>query len=118
MDRRTKTLALTAALAVLVPVASAGARSDDGPAARAAATYTVRLKDSFFSPASVRARGRTTIRFVWAGKLAHNLVGRNVPKSYARARVRSTPLTRTYGRGSYTFNCTIHPGMSFRLRVR
>ena len=89
-----------------------------GPTAHGAATRTIKLKDSYFAPSSLRTSGKATVRFVWAGELAHNLVGRNIPKSYANAAVRRKSLTRTYGRGIYTFECTIHPGMTFKLRVR
>ena len=110
-------LALAAAIAVAA-AAPAGARSSETSRAHAASLYTVRLKDSYFSPASIKARGKATLRFVWAGKLAHNLIGRRIPSSYASARVRHATLTRSYGRGIYTFRCTIHPGMSLKLRVR
>ena len=118
MDLRTKALALTALAAVAAPAATAAAHPGDGPNARAAATRTIKLKDSYFSPSSVKSSGKTTVRFVWAGTLAHNLVGRSIPKSYANAAVRRKPLTRTYGRGIYRFECTIHPGMTFKLRIR
>ena len=119
MDRRPLPPLLATLALVLACAEPAAARPPSpGPAAHAAATRTVKLKDSFFSPSSVRASGKTTVRFVWAGTLAHNLVGRNIPKSYAKAAVRRKSLTRTYGRGIYTFECTIHPGMSFKLRVR
>jgi plastocyanin len=118
MYRRKKALALAALSAVGVSAGAAAAHAGDGPGAEAAATRTIRLKDSYFSPSSVRTSGKATVRFVWAGKLGHNLVGRRIPSSYERARIRHKALTRTYGRGSYKFTCTIHPGMAFRLRVR
>jgi plastocyanin len=119
-ERSRKALVLTGTLAAcLVAAAPAGAGPSEAPrGAHAAALYTARLKDSYFSPSSIRARGKATVRFVWAGKLAHNLVGRGIPKSYSSAAVRHKPLTRTYGRGTYTFSCTIHPGMALKLRVR
>ena len=111
---------LLATLALVVACAEpAVARPPSpGPTAHSAATRTIKLKDSYFSPSVLRASGKATVRFVWAGELAHNLVGRSIPKSYANAAVRRKSLTRTYGRGIYTFECTIHPGMSFKLRVR
>ena len=118
MDRCRKALTLTAVTAAVVPAATAAAGPGGGPAARTAAVHTVRLKDSYFSPSSVKAGGKATVRFVWAGKLGHNLIGRRIPSSYETARVRHKALTRTYGRGTYTFSCTIHPGMTFKLRVR
>ncbi len=100
------------------PIASSAAKPAGVPVASAAATYTTKLKDSYFSPSTITANGKTTVRFVWAGKLAHNLVGRGIPRTYVKARVRHRTLTRTYGRGVYTLLCTIHPGMELKLRVR
>lgn len=99
--------------------ASAPATPADAPApAHAAAIRTVKLKDSYFSPALITTRGTTTLRFVWAGELRHNLDGRGIPDRYLHARRRYAPLLRTYGRGVYRFFCTIHPGMEMKLRVR
>ena len=90
-----------------------------GPTAHSAATRTIKLKDSFFSPSSVRASGKATRalrlgRDSWPTTCSAGAF----PKSYADAAIRHSALTRTYGRGIYTFECTIHPGMSFKLRVR
>jgi len=119
MHRRSLSPLLATLALVLVCAGPAAARPPaPGPTAHSAATRTIKLKDSYFSPSSLRASRKATVRFVWAGTLGHNLVGRNIPKSYANAAVRRKSLTRTYGRGIYTFECTIHPGMSFKLRVR
>jgi plastocyanin len=118
MDRRTKALAFAAIAALAVPAATAVADAGGDPAAQSAATRTIRLKDSYFSPSSLTRSGKATVRFVWAGRLGHNLVGRRIPASYESARIRHKALTRTYGRGTFRFTCTIHPGMTFRLRVR
>jgi len=112
-------ITLAAALATSLAVTATGAaKPADGPLASAAATYTTKLRDSYFSPSTINARGKTTVRFVWSGKLAHNLVGRGIPDKYVKARVRHRTLTRTYGRGIYTLLCTIHPGMELKLRVK
>lgn len=100
-----------AAIAV-VPVAA------DGPRAHAAASYRILLKDSYFRPGSITARGSATLTFVYAGKLTHNILGPKIPSSYATPRKRALPLTRTYRKGSYRFDCSIHPGMVLKLRVR
>ena len=104
-----------AAAAVIVTLAAGSARA---PRAHAASSYTVRLLDSKFSPASITARGKATVSFVYAGKLTHNIIGKNIPNSYATPHRRKKTLTRTYGRGTYTFICSIHDGMTLRLRVK
>lgn len=110
--------AVLAAVGGSSPAALAGPA--DAPVASAAArAYTTTLKDSFFSPSTITVKSRrATVKFVWRGRLAHNLVGKSIPRKYARARVRHKSLKRTYGRGVYRFQCTIHPGMDFKLRVR
>ena len=109
-------LVLAAAVSIAaLAAASAPARA---PRAHAASSYTVRLLDSRFSPSSITARGKATLSFVYAGKLTHNIIGKNIPESYATPHRRKKTLTRTYSRGSYTFICSIHDGMTLRLRVK
>lgn len=111
-------IALTVALASALPAQAAPVRDPAASAAAKVKTRTTKLKDSYFSPSSITARKKVRLRFLWRGRLAHNLVGRRIPRRYARARVRYRMLTRTYGRGTYRFSCTIHPGMDLRLRVK
>lgn len=106
-------VALLAALALAAP---AQAAPDD---ARASATRTVRLKDSFFSPSSVALRRGDSVRFVWAGERRHNLIGPGIPARYETAARRHRPFTRTFRRaGRVAFLCSIHPGMEMTVRVR
>ncbi len=111
---------LAASLALVQPAPAAPADEPVAAAARKAKLKprTVKLKDSYFSPSSISAKKKAKLRFVWAGRLVHNLVGRRIPRKYARAKRRHRRVTRTYGRGVYRFSCTIHPGMDFKLRVR
>lgn len=108
------TLIAAASLTVIVaaPVAA------DGRHAHAAASYRILLKDSYFRPGSITTRGSATLTFVYSGKLTHNILGPQIPSSYATPRKRARPLTRTYRKGSYRFDCSIHPGMVLKLRVR
>ena len=106
-------VATTSLIAVLAAPVTAHA-----PRAHAASSYRILLKDSFFSPANITARGSATLSFVYVGKLMHNIIGPKVPGSYATPHKRATTLTRTYKRGSYRFDCSIHPGMVLKLRVK
>ena len=111
-------LALAATLAVLAAIvitAPAGA-TNAGPKATAAAV-TVKLKDSYFSPSKLTISHGTAVRFVWAGKLSHNMTGGGLPKSLARTKVHGT-YTTAFSKGTKTIICTIHPGMVLKLRVR
>ncbi|HVP04013.1 MAG TPA: plastocyanin/azurin family copper-binding protein [Solirubrobacteraceae bacterium] len=112
-------LALAAVLAVLAAIvitAPAGAQKA-GPTASAAAVV-VKLKDSFFSPSKLTVSRGTKVRFVWAGKLSHNLVGGGLPGSLARTRIHGSYTATFTSPGTKTILCTIHPGMVLKLRVR
>ncbi|MFM9141045.1 MAG: hypothetical protein ACKOTH_11180 [Solirubrobacterales bacterium] len=102
-------LAATAVAAVPAP-----SMAISGPVAGASATKTILVKDSLFSPRSVSVARNTTLRFVWRGRLVHNVaVGRRILIS-----------NRTKGSGalrvnrSVTLNCTLHKGMNLKVNVR
>jgi plastocyanin len=103
------------ALILAALLAAAGLTAPAAPAA----TRTVRLQDSFFSPSRVSVRPGSTVRFVWAGVLAHNLKGSGVPRRYLSPAVRPRPAQVTFRRrGSFRYLCTIHTGMEMTVRVR
>ena len=52
------------------------------PVARAAATTTIRLVDNKFKPAKKTVRRGTTVRFLWAGKNAHNVTAFDGPSTF------------------------------------
>jgi plastocyanin len=90
-----------------------------GDGATASATRTVRLKDSFFSPSRVTVARGGSVRFVWAGQRAHNLIGPGVPARLEDPVRRRRPFTRVFRRsGRVSFICSIHPGMEMTVRVR
>lgn len=102
-------------LAALVLAAPAVA----GDRAAGSSAVTVRLKDSFFSPSRVTlARGRS-VRFAWAGEMAHNLLGPGIPSRLENPVTRRRPFTRVFRRpGRFLFTCSLHPGMEMTVRVR
>lgn len=106
-----KTIALTAA------VATAGLAAATAIPAFAA-TRTITLKDNFFSPKSVTVKKGTTVKWVWKGKAPHNVTVISGPvKFHSPLKMSgsySRKLTRT---GTYRIVCTIHDGMSLKLRV-
>lgn len=84
-----------------------------------ASTRTVRLKDSFFSPARVTLSPGSSVRFVWAGVLSHNLKGSGVPRRYLNPAVRPKPVRVAFRRrGTFRYVCTLHTGMEMSVRVR
>lgn len=113
-----RALVLIAALAAAAIAAPAGAGGDPPEASSSSSSsVTVKLRDSFFSPRSLTVARGTVVRFVWAGRLVHNLTGPGIPARYARTRLRGS-YSRSFSRGTRRFACTIHPGMGMRLRVR
>lgn len=107
----TRKLTLIAAvLAVALGAVAASALANGG--AKAAGSKTISVRDSFFSPKTLTVSKGTTLRFVWAGRLPHNIVG---PGTNIRARVRGSVSVRARS-GSYV--CTIHRGMKLSVKVR
>ncbi len=104
---------LLAALVLAAPAVAGNAR------AAAAKPVTVRLKDSYFSPAHVVLRRGRSVRFVWAGDLVHNLLGSGIPSRFEDPARRRRPYTRLFRHpGLVRFTCSIHPGMDMTVRVR
>lgn len=102
----------------LVAVAAIGATAGTAAAAplgaRSAATATIQVKDNFFGPRAVTVGKNTTLKFVWRGRLVHNVaVGRKIILSNRRSGTGAIRVTR-----SVAFNCTLHRGMNLAVRVR
>ena len=108
----TRKLTLIAAVLALALSAVAGSALAKG-GAHAAGSTTITLHDSYFSPKSVSVSKGSTLRFVWAGRLPHNLVG---PGANVSARVKGSYSVRASRSGSYL--CTIHRGMKVSVKVR
>jgi len=108
----TRKLTLIAAVLAVALSAAAGSALANGGAHSAGST-TITLRDSFFSPKSVSVSKGTTLRFVWAGRLPHNLIG---PGANYGARVKGSVSVRATRSGSYI--CSIHRGMRVSVNVR
>ncbi|MBU3674396.1 MAG: hypothetical protein FGM34_04990 [Solirubrobacteraceae bacterium] len=103
--------ALVAMTAAALP---ASALAVSGPVAEASATRTILVRDNFFSPKSVTVPRNTTLKFVWRGRLVHNVAsGRRILISN---RTKGTGALRVSR--SVTLNCTLHRGMNLRVNVR
>ena len=88
-----------------------------------AATKTVRVDDDFFvragSTPTVTVNKGDTVKWVWRGDVVHNVVVEKGPVKFSSR----TQKTGTYSRvmkrrGLYSIVCTIHPGMTMKLRVK
>jgi plastocyanin len=102
-------------LAVLAALALAGALAV--PAL--AATRTIALRDTFFSPKSVTVKKGTTVKWVWRGRLPHNVTVKKGPvKFHSRTFTKGSYSKRLTRRGTYRIVCTVHPGMNLTLKVK
>lgn len=111
---RLKLAIATALAAIAVAAVPASSMAISGPAADAAAVRTILVKDSFFSPRAVTVKRGTTLRFVWKGKLFHNVsVGRRVLISNRRSGTGAVKV-----KSSVTLICTIHNGQKLAVKVR
>lgn len=104
-----RTFALLAALALLGALAV--------PAL--AATKSIALRDTFFTPKSVTVKKGTTVKWVWRGHLPHNVTVKKGPvKFHSRTQVKGSFSKKLTARGTYRIVCTIHPGMNLTLKVK
>ena len=84
-----------------------------------AATKTINVDDNFFSPRPVSVKKGTTVRWKWVGGAPHNVKVVKGPQKFTSPLKRSGTYSRTLRkRGTYSIVCTIHSGMSMRLKVR
>ena len=119
MNRAPLLLLLLAALlaGTLVPITSAlPAASREARAAR-----IVTVGDVFFSPASLSVRRGARVRWVWRGRLRHNVTVVRGPARFRSRTQRSGSYSRVLRRrGSYRLICTTHGArlQSMRIRVR
>jgi plastocyanin len=111
MTRKMTLIAAVLAVALSAAAGSAVAGANQG--AHVSASKTISVRDSYFSPKSLSVSKGTTLRFVWGGRLPHNLVG---PGANYGARVRGSVSVRATRSGSYI--CTIHRGMKISVKVR
>jgi len=107
----TRKFTLIAAVLTLALSAAAGsAIANDG--AKTAGSKRISVKGNYFSPKSITVPAGTTLRFVWAGRLPHNVQG---PGSYLKIRVKGSASVKARS-GRYV--CTLHSGMNLRVKVR
>lgn len=87
--------------------------------AASAGRTTIRLKDDFFSPSAKTIKKGTRVRFLWAGESAHNVTVTKGPRKFESSTKAEGDYRRTLSRkGRYTIVCTLHEGMTLKLRVR
>ncbi len=84
-----------------------------------AATKSVTVGDTFFKAKSVTVSRGTTIRWVWRGKLPHDVKVKSGPVKFrSSVKTDGTYSKRLTRRGTYRIVCTIHPNMKQTITVR
>jgi len=102
-------------LASILAVAAVGIFAADA----SSASRTIALKDDYFSPKSTSVKRGTTVTFRFAGRKAHNVVVTRGPVKFrSPTRTSGTYKRKLTRRGTYSLVCTLHPGMTAKLRVR
>ncbi|MGZ4267770.1 MAG: cupredoxin domain-containing protein [Solirubrobacteraceae bacterium] len=84
-----------------------------------AATRSITVADTYYKPKSVTVTRGTTIRWVWRGKLPHDVRVKSGPVKFRSRIMQKGSYSRTLTRaGTYRIYCTVHPNMTMTLRVR
>jgi len=97
-----------------------GGTTDPGTGGNTQPTQTtsVAVSDNQFSPASIQVSAGATVTWTWAqGSSLHNVT---FPSGTSSANLgASTTFTRTFTTaGTFTYQCTIHPGMTGTVKVQ
>ena len=77
------------------------------------ATKSITVGDDFFKPKTLTVKKGTTLVFRWKGKNPHNVTGAGL-----KSGTKTTGTYKAKARKSGKIVCTIHPGMTMRLKVR
>jgi plastocyanin len=76
---------------------------------------TVALRHMAFTPSSLRVKRGATVTFVWKdGSIPHNVTFKGFRSKTKTSGSYSVHLVRA---GTYTYRCTLHPGMKGRITV-
>jgi plastocyanin len=105
-------------VSALAPPALSGAASETRTAPM---TRTATVGDIFYRPATLTVRRGSRVRWVWRGRLRHNVTVVRGPTRFRSPTQRSGSFARVLRRrGTYRLICTIHGArlQSMRIRVR
>lgn len=109
-------------LAVASAAALATVPAGATPQALTAATRTVTLRDIAFKPARLSVARGTEVRFVWRdGATDHDVKSVGRPRFAGATRRDEEGRTHRItfrSKGTYRYECTLHPGMTGRISVR
>jgi plastocyanin len=114
--RRRRVLALGACAAIgalAIAVAPGGVAAD--PQAHAAGAVKVSIGDNFFSPVKARVSPGGKVKWTNNGKVTHNVTfGGSSSGNLAPG---ATFVKKFNRAGKFSYTCTIHPGMTGKVKV-
>ena len=107
----------------ILSLAAAGAAAAALAVPALAATKTVKVGDDYFvragSKPTVTVTKGTTVKWVWRGKVIHNVVAKSGPQRFrSRTQVTGSFSKKFTKAGKYSIVCEIHTGMAMTLRVK
>ena len=84
-----------------------------------AATKSVTVGDTFFKAKAITVSKGTTVKWVWRGKLPHDVKVKSGPAKFKSTVKTSGSYSKRLTRsGTYRIICTIHPNMKQTITVR
>ena len=84
-----------------------------------AATKSVTVGDTYFKAKSLTVSKGTTVKWVWRGKLPHDVKVKSGPaKFHSTVKTSGSYSKRLTRSGTYRIICTIHPNMKQTITVR
>jgi plastocyanin len=108
------------AVAALGATALIGASSNAGadPQAQAAAVAKVSARDNFFSPTKVKVSPGDKVKWKNDGKVDHNVTFSGGGFRSGNFGPGESVKTRFNRAGKFSYTCTLHAGMSGKVKVR
>jgi plastocyanin len=86
-----------------------------------AGTRTVKVGDDWYgsknAKPTISVKKGTTVKWVWVGSSAHNVKASGPANFISRTFVKGSFKHKMTRRGTYKIVCTIHPGMTMKLKV-
>lgn len=113
--RSRKTLAALSAGAAIALAGGAATGSSADPIATAAAPVKVSAGDNFFSPVKAKVAVGGKVKWTNIGKVDHNVAfGNSVSDNFGPGETYVRKFNRT---GKFPYVCTLHSGMSGKVKV-
>jgi plastocyanin len=102
--------------ALVAVAAICGAAALAIPAAgNAASTPTVTLKNISFTPKTVKIKKGGSVKWVWKdGSVPHNVTFKS---QHSKTQTKGTYTVKFKNKGTFSYRCTIHPGMVAKVVV-